>query len=279
MSNIPESGLREALAWAKDQGAASRSAILKAPDGSGRFWLFDDRLGKYEAQDVFHQTGRTVSNVEAFAALVAEILTRQDRVVGGEPQAARGASVLFTSGGATFRPNDHDPRIEHHYQRTLDTQWTLLRQLVGKPLEHLPFVRALQGLRPSIPGYVRVIQDFRKIEFQTSSSLRSNPFLEEGKAGMAFTFELETKGGVTQTHIPNTVEFATLFSRGSSKRYTHVLELDVTVKDDGPKKVPVFTLQFPDISAVEDQAVADEISFFRAAMREGFEELLILTNL
>ena len=278
MSNTPESGLREALAWAKDQGAASRSAILKAPDASGRFWLFNDKTGQYEAQDVFHQVGRMVSNVEAFAALVAEILSRQDRVI-GEPQAGRGASVLFTSNGATFRPNDNDPRIEHHYQRTLDTQWTLLRQLVGKPLEHLPFVRALQGLRPSIPGYVRVIQDFRKIEFQTSSSLRSNPFLEEGKAGMAFTFELETKGGVTQTHIPNTVEFSTPFCRGTSKRYTHVLELDVTVKDDGPKKVPVFTLQFPDISAVEDQAVADEIVFFRNAMQDGFEELLILTNL
>lgn len=272
------SGLREALAWAL-ANAKPRDPLLDARDGSGRMWLYNDTTHTYDAIDQWHKTGREVSNIDSFAALVVEVINRQDEQ-DSPPRAGRGSSVLFSDAGAVFRPNDHDPRVNHVYARKSAPQWSALAAACGRPMEHLVFVRTLQALRPSMPQYARVIQDFRKIDFGTSSSLRSNPFLEEGKAGVHFSFQIEVKGGVQDTHLPNAIDFVVPFARGGEKTFNVRLELDITVKDEGDKKKPVFTLCWPDLAATYEEAVNEEIAWFEGEMRDaGLARLLVLRNL
>lgn len=272
-----------------------RESVLTLNDGSGRVFLYDDAKQRYEAIGRHvSQTGK-VSNVESLAALVLEEARRRGpifmNVTAAEEEGVANAeftkrehegdwmTVSFDANGATFSPDDQHRLDSFTYKRTLSQQWLQLQKfLSGEPLEHADFVRLLQTLRPSIVNYSDIIREFRKISFDSRISIASAPLLDsDGKGGNAFVLEYQARNTTQETKLPSEFEVEMAFARGSSKTYRFTVEVDIALVDRGEKKTIRFALVSPDLENVREQAIADEIAYFRE-QTASLPHLLTLLN-
>lgn len=252
--------IKEAFEYLLNLPKKARQPLLTPADESGRIFLFDDKSEEYREIPRFVSRKRGVSNVESFAAMVLEEARRAQ-------SDGDWMTVIFKDDGARFHLDDRDGRIAFSYKRQLSPQWELLVGAVGRGFEHREFVTLLQKLRPSLGSeYPRLLSEFRKVTFGTGLRIDSAPILTDGKAGLQYAFELTAASGVTKTALPAEMLLEFPFSRGGKKVYSIQAEIDIRLVDRGEgKKTFHFSVLLPDREALEEQAVADEVAWFREA--------------
>jgi hypothetical protein len=247
--------IKEALEYLSSLAVLKRAADLNSSDGSGRSWLYNDAKGMYEPVDRFVKRTRTVSNIESFTAMVIEEARRA--ISDGDFM-----TVVFKQTGAYFHLDDRDGRQVFQYERELAPQWKFLIG-AGTDLEHKDFIRLLQRLRPSIVEYASILQQFRKVSFGSGLKIDSAPTLTEGKAGLQFALELTAANASTKAALPAVIPLKMPYARGSSKLYDVEAEVSIDLDEEDGKKRFVFSLLFPDREVIEEQAVSDEVRWFR----------------
>lgn len=249
-----------------------RKPVLDLQDGSNRLYLYNDKAQKYEEVDRWAPSGYGVSNVESFATLVKEAARRKENPTGNL------MTVIFSATGATFAADDRDRRDLFAYDRTNSPQWKALLEILNKPMDHPTFVRALQRLRPSIKDYDRIIRHYRKVSFGETLGIVSEPILTDGKSQNAYQVAIEARGGAENTTtLPSEFVVELQFTRGSSSRYLMTIELDLSTIPKGDRKELRFTLIAPEVSVVVEQAIEDEVAWFRGEAKD-LSELLILVD-
>jgi len=260
--------IKEVLEYVVNQGTKGRPAILKAEDGSGRLFKYDDAAQIYVELERYVNRSRSVSNIESFAQMVLE----EARRAGADETSGhidRGAgdrmTVIFGKDGAVFHLDDRDGRTAFHYQREISWQWQALQE-AAKPREHLDFIRLLQKLRPSIVEYRRVLLEFRKVSFSQSVRVDSAPTLENGKAGLVHELEVHAKGnsGPTKVNLPSSIHLVLPFAQGSEKQFKTEAEVAIELAGgNGDQKRIVFSLTFADSFSLKEEAIAHEVAWFR----------------
>lgn len=224
---------------------------------------------KQEYKLLIPELERGISSVESLAMAVLEEATRRENETG------KFMTVIFTDRGGRFYPDDKRRLDKWEYERCLSQQWKHLTQYLGRDMKHLDFVRFLQGLRPSVTDYISLMREYKKVTFDGKTSVTSQPIIEDGKGGSQVAFTLETKNGQTQAAMPGEIKIDLPYTRGSLHTYELTIELDVYLDDNNQVK---FRPVCPDIEAVVEQAIADELEFFKEQTFEKLPELLVLLD-
>lgn len=254
--------LKEAIEYLLLRYTTPRPSELVIGDGSGRRLLYDDRDDSYSPVERWNQRTRTVSNIESLSAMVIEEARRLQNGTGDW------MTVVFSLKGAQFFVTDQDTRTVFGYDRKLSPQWCLLNENLGRGMPHRDFVRLLQALRPSIVDYRSILAQFRDISFGAGVTIQSSPLLVKGKGGFHYCLVLTAKSGETEAELPTEVKFEIQFARGSRARYEMTAEVDISLKEQGDKKAVEFALLVPDQAAIKEQAIADEVQWFKEQAKE-----------
>lgn len=247
----------------------NRAATITAPDGSGRWWLFDDQDHTYKEQDRFVKESGKVSTVESLFALVKDTLRRHGNTSGD------GARVTFTSAGAHFNPNVADGRHAFEYGRVLSQQWKTFEAAAtsGETYTHKEFMALLQQLAPSIVDYPAIAAAYRRVTVTRNAQVTSSPVLVDGQRGGGYQFQL-TVGGAEE-FVPASFQVVTTYTRGGLATYPLTMDVDVD-EHDGQLE---FRLSCPTLATIADQAVMDELATFKASADEaGMSDLLVVLN-
>lgn len=228
-------------------------------------YLYND--GKKEYSPLLPELNRGISNVESLAGAVIEECVRRNNPTGNF------MTVIFTEKGGAFYPDDERRLDRWTYERCLSQQWKFLLENLNKEMKHLDFIRFVQGLRPSVINYQALIREFKKVTFDGRTSVTSQPIIEDGQGGSQVSFTLETKNGHTQTAMPGDIAIELPFTRGSDKKYSLIIELDVALNEmDQVRFRPVC----PELEVVTEQAIADEVAFFKEQVKEKSDLLVLL---
>lgn len=210
---------------------------------------------------------RGVSTVESFAQVVKEESRRRDNSAGDF------MTAVFTQKGGVFYPDDKKRLDQWTYERTLSQQWEYLLQRLGRDMKHLEFVRFLQGLRPSVQDYSLLMRDYKKVTFDGKTRVSSQPVIENGQGGSQVSFVLETKNGTTEEAMPGAFVLELPFTKGGAKTYQLTIELDVALDENQQVK---FRPVCPDLEAVTEEAISDEVAYFKEHVAEMSELLVLL---
>jgi hypothetical protein len=224
--------------------------------------IYSDRQQEYML--LFPPFERTVSNVESFAAAVIEESRRRENPTG------KFMTAIFNEEGGVFYPDDEKRIDKWLYKRCHSQQWRWLMQYINKPLKHIDFLRALQGLRPSINAYPEIIREYRKVKFDSSTVVSGQPMLEKGESGGSIVVTLKTKSGDQEQDMPSSFVVIMPYAKASETDYEFQLEVDACLNENNEMR---FTLLFPDMETIIEQALADEVDYFRnQVMPEGNEK-------
>ena len=262
--------LQEAIEFIAKLGGLQRSTTETISDGSGRVLVFEPATLTYRELERFVKRVRSVSNIESLAAMVLEEARRasyEERDADGTRALGDWMTVVFNAAGAEFHLDDRDGRTVFAYKRELSPQWNVIRGQDGRTgLSHVVFLRLLQSLRPSLVTPA-VIAEFRRIDVSAGIHIESAPTLEHGKSGSAYRFELRVNGRAVGAAVPSTIELRMPFARNSSKHYTLEAEVVAELAEKGDKKELQFGLVLPERGVVEEQAIADEVLWFREQVK------------
>jgi hypothetical protein len=229
-------------------------------------YLYND--GEKHYSRLIPEYKRKLSNVESLAVVVTEEAKRRN-IDNGQFM-----TVIFTESGGVFFPDDERRLDEWHFDRCLSQQWEYLAKHLNRPMFHKQFLRFMQGLRPSLGyHYSTLMRDYRKVTFDNNTSVKSQPILESGTAGVLVNMTLSTRAGDQEIEMPGGFEINLQFAKAGEKIYTLPVELDVALEDGKPE----FMLVCPTLDSVRDQAIQDEVAFFREATA-NLPELLILVD-
>lgn len=214
---------------------------------------------------------RSVSTIESLVAVALEELARADNNTG------RGMTVIFDLKGATLFINDESQHLQWRYQRCLSQQWEWLINYADKTMTHRQFVRAIQGLKPSITNYSDIFRAIRRVNVSDSAELVSAPIIEEGSLGESLSFNLKVEGGgSTKAAIPTEIPLEMTFARGGEKRYSFNIGLDIERVKHDAYFTAGFVLNFLEKPVIEDLAIADEVAFFTEQTKEKPDILKVL---
>lgn len=260
--------IQKALEWLAALHTKMRPPVLKLDDGSGRILRYSDTTREYYEIDRFVARQRSVSNVESFAAMVIEEARRK---------ASKGdfMTVIFSVNGATLHLDDRDGRTVFGYTRELDSQWKLLINSRDQAYEHREFVHLLRRLRPSLVEYDRTLLQFRKVSFGKGVKIESEPVLQDGRSGLQYDIHVLVNSKATEAALPSSINVRLPYARGGAKKYD--LELDVAIELNEEKALE-FSIAAADLETVADEAVADEVVWFRTAVAQALPELCILED-
>jgi hypothetical protein len=280
------------------QNGRDTHVVIEDKHGQKRqHFLYNDNAGAYEkvlSEDVPPPQKGTVSNVESFLALVREQTLRRAPVSETtDVKVTKGdcrhdgsfMTVVFSEAGARFSADDRAQTDFFAYERALSPQWARLAESLNKPIDHKTFIRTLQALRPSITNYEELMRHFRKLSFSDKTSIASEPLLEAGRNANEYKVEIELRsgaatGGTTSaTTLPSSFEVTMQYARGSEKRYSTTIEIDLSAVmiQNSDRKALRFTLIAPDLANVIEQAVDDEVAAFRLATAD-IPRLLVLQD-
>lgn len=229
-------------------------------------YLYNDQSESY--LPLLPEFKRGISTVESLIAAVKEECRRRQNLTGDF------MTVTFNQSGAMFYADDKARQDTWKYERQLSQQWAFLLQNINKEFTHLAFLRFLQGLRPSISNYIDLSREYKKVRFDGTTSIKSNPILENGSLGLQIGFNLETKNGSTNTKMPAEFIVTMPFTKGEGFSYALNIELDVSLDED---KNIRFKPNCPDLEIITEQALKDEVSFFKEKVAE-LKDLLILLD-
>lgn len=230
-------------------------------------YIYVDRDAAYKP--LLPELNRTISTVESLADVVLEESRRRENTTGNF------MTVIFTELGGKFYPDDKKRLDEWKYERCPSQQWEFLIRHLGRDMKHLEFVRFLQGLRPSILNYAELMREFKKVTFDAKTAVTSQPIIENGQAGDQIVFTLETKSGHADTAMPGTVSLRLPFTRGGEKLYNLTIELDVALDENKQVK---FRPVVPDMEAIIEDALQDEVEYFTSQVDERLPDLLVLLD-
>jgi hypothetical protein len=249
--------IKEALQYVTEVLGNQRPKLEKVPDNSGRLVWFDEGSKLFAELSRFVDRKREVSNIESFAAMVLEEARRAKS--DGDFM-----TVVFRSKGATFHLDDRDGRTTFAYERRISPQWHILVS-AAEQYEHREFLRLLARLRPSIVNYSSIRQAFNKIVIARGATIDSSPVMEEGASGLSYIVEVKAAGGSAKGAVPGSMKFKLPYARGSKQQYE--LEAEVSLEPDEDSKTILLQLTVADHETVAEQAVADEVSWFRNEVR------------
>lgn len=248
--------------------ANKRDAVITLNDGSGRMMVYNDQKKAYDELPRIVVLKRSVSNIESFAAAVLEECRRRQRNEG------EGATVVFTKAGGWFSPDDMVDLDRWTYGREASPQWFLIGNGNYQSLPHKDFLVLLQKLRPSLK-HPSIISDFRRLDFESTTNLTSQPVMIDGKGGSAFAVRFTAKSGQEgQAAVPSEIALAMEFARGSLNRVEITGQVDIWLDD---KRSLKFSLSFPDRETVQEEAISLEVAWFREQVK-GLPRLLILED-
>lgn len=276
--------LREALEFLRENLIHKRAAVLELGDGSRRRMLYSDAADAYAELPLYlPRVERRVSNVESFAAMVKEEARRagladsDDEVELASRAAGHWMTVVFTPDGGVFHLDDRDPRTSFRFERALSPQWERVTGAPGKGGSHTEFLRLLQSLRPSIVEYPAVMAAFRKVALDKSIKMESAPQLKRGETGTSYALTLKVDGRDVNAALPDQIRMVLPVTRGSAKTYELEVEVLVELREHGASAQAVFGLVVPDALVVAEQAIADEVAWFRDQVK-GLPQLSILED-
>ena len=241
-----------------------------------RRFIYDDQSGAYKLIDrVVRQTG-DVANVYCLADVVLEEARRRDNETG------EWMTVTFGEFGASFSPDDRSRLDGYRYTRVLSPEWTTVRNVLGKPMTHVDFLRVLQSLRSVLANAGTVIRAFRGIDVSRVARIASSPTLQEGRASVGLAIDVVVKmtgGGETTARqdLPETLTFVLPFARRDHLLVELEAEVFVEVAREGEKESLRFGFVIPDIAEVERDARQRELTDFRE-LTHRLPRLLILEN-
>lgn len=236
--------------------ATGRPAILKLDDGSGRTFIYSDADAVYveDKEERFVPQRGTVSSVESLVAIA-----REQVFLGFGMEHGEGMRVTFTPGGATLDVNVADGRHQFLYRRVHSSLWYELNAAVGVgDFTHKEFLRQLQRLGPAIQAGTKVQAAFRRVTITRNSKRTSEPLLVNGERGEGYEFAIAIDG--TEERVPAGIVLRVPFGRGTSKTYEVAVEIEVDTDDDDEL---VFRMIAPGLQNVTDEAIADEMAYFR----------------
>lgn len=254
--------IEKTLEWLNNLYLKGRPATLALGDASGRIYIRDDETDGYNEVERFVHRKRQVSNIESFTSMVIEEARRSDDGKEGDWM-----TVVFNQRGGQLHLDDRDGRQVFEFVRELAPQWQLLAaQEKAEPMEHAEFLRLLKRLRPSILEFPRVIGDFSKVSFHKGMQIDSSPELREGRAGMAYNVQVTAgAAGKLETALPAELDLELPFARGSRQKYRMKADISIDLdEDDAGKDKLFFGLLVPDLPTIEEQAIADEVTYFRS---------------
>lgn len=276
-------------------GRESQIIIVDDVAQERRHFFYDDGEKKYllaSKTTIRPPQKGAVSNVESFLALVREETLRRAPVADVDPKSKEvprhdGSfmTVVFNESGARFSPDDRVQVDAFTYERALSPQWARLMESLNKAGDHKTFIRTLQALRPSIANYEDLMRHFRKLSFSDRTSIASEPLLEAGRNANEYKVEIELRSGAaagnttSTTALPSSFDVTMQYARGSEKRYTTTVEIDLSAVmiQNSDRKALRFTLIAPDLANVVEQAVDDEVSKFRE-LTADIPRLLVLQD-
>jgi len=277
--------------------AAKRQAVITLSDGSGRVLVYNDGEKKYDDLARYVVKSDTVSNIESFADMViaeAQRRGQKNHVAGSvegddgyNPNSGEFMNVIFTERGATFIADTNDRRDVFYYQRKPSVHWELLVNALDKQMAHKAFLIWLEKLRPIIgtvgpqgqfqPAYNDIASAFRALRLSQSSKMLSEPLLNDGGAkGSTIEFKLEVRGqaGGVDVQIPQLIPVSVQFARGDKRRYEFDVAIDI---NGGEGDQPIITPYAPAVTAIQEQAIIDEMMEFDAATQQ-LPKLLNVVN-
>lgn len=263
--------ISEAIDTVVGLATKTRPALLQLPDNSGRILLYDDDSGIYREVERYFERRRQVSSIGSFVSLVAAEIDRNRKVKGAE-----WPTVIFTQEGGAFHLDDRDGRTTFGFKRALAPAYLRLVAGIGQSMEHLSFIRFLQGLRENIAD-PQVIAAYRKVVFDNSVRVDSQPLLTNGQVGAGYHVELTAKSGALEVTLPDVIALNVPWSRGGAP-YRAELAVDITLVQRGEKGVPMFSLAWPEHQSFCETAMNDEIAAFRE-MTKDIADLVVLENL
>lgn len=263
--------IKEAIDRILEIATKTRPSLQAMPDESGRILLYDDGSDVYREVERYVYRRRQVSTLQSFADMVLAEIER-NRKAG----AALWPTVIFTPEGGAFHLDDADGRTVFAFKRVLAPGFTRVISTVGQSMEHLPFLRLLQSIREFLVDPA-VLQAYRKVIFDNSVQVDSQPLLVDGKVGHGYNVELTTKSGATETVLPDVIELALPYSRGGPA-YRVELAVDIALVQRGEKSIPMFSLAWPEQPAFVELAVNDEIALFRK-LTADITDFVVLENL
>lgn len=263
--------ISEAIDTVVGLATKSRPALLQLPDNSGRILLYDDDSGIYRDVERYVERRRQVSSIQSFVSLVTAEIERNRKVKGAE-----WPTVIFTQEGGAFHLDDRDGRTTFGFKRALAPSYLRLVAGIGQPMEHLSFIRFLQGLREYIAD-PQVIAAYRKVVFDNSVRVDSQPLLTNGQVGAGYHVELTAKSGALEVTLPDVIGVYVPWSRGGTP-YKTELAVDITLVQRGEKSIPNFSVAWPEHSAFCETAMNEEIALFRE-MTKDIEGFVVLENL
>lgn len=263
--------IREAIDRILDIATKTRPPLLELSDGSERRFLYDDTDEAYKEIPRYVVRRRQVSTLQSFADMVNTEIDRNRKVNG-----AVWPTVIFTTEGGAFHLDDADGRTTFGFKRVLAPGYLRVLAAIGQPMEHLAFLRLLQGIREFIVD-PSVLAAYRKVVFDNSVRVDSQPLLEGGRVGNGYHVELTAKAGAVEVNLPDIITLALPYSRGGEP-YTVELAVDISLVTKGEKAIPYFSLAWPEHLSFVERAVNDEIAKFRELTSHN-TDFVVLENL
>lgn len=263
--------IREAIDRILEVATKTRPSLLPIPDESGRILLYDDGSDVYREIERHVVRRRQVSTLQSFADLVLAEIDRNRKVNG-----AKWPTVVFTPEGGSFHLDDSDGRTVFGFKRILAPGYLRVLAAIGQPMEHLAFLRLLQGIREFLVD-PSVLAAYRKVVFDNSVRVDSQPLLEGGRVGNGYHVELTAKAGAVEVNLPDIITLALPYSRGGEP-YTVELAVDISLVTKGEKATPFFSLAWPEHLSFVERAVNDEIAKFRE-LTSNITDFVVLENL
>lgn len=279
LGNAPGSAIdiRQVLQLAEQ---AVREPIIELKDGSRRRFLYDDAKRVYDEVEPSAEFPREVRTVGDIQSLVELVKAESARIM--ELNKGDFATASFTpSGGVVWLEEDQGRLgMAVKYERQPSFALNRVQAELGRWLDHESFLLLLATLAPWMVNGKRVLQAFRRVSTETTSGMSSQPFLDEGTTGLSYKVDVKVRGENVQADLPATLVLNIPFTLRQPG--TYAIELWVDIKgerdedSDKPIYVPFFRLLAPELAAIKERALEDELSFFREAMAKVLPNMPIV---
>jgi hypothetical protein len=251
--------------------APQRPALLKAEDGSRRLWLYNDKTSQYEPRDPSPvKIDRTVSDIDSLLRVIMEDLRRRNNPTGTF------ATVLLDRTGGTFFPDDRTSLDVYRYRRTTSALFNAFKASLDAGRRHGDFLRLLSSLRPALNP--QTLSAFRRVDFDSSSTIQSAPLLEEGKAGFSYAINFTDRGSNGTAALPSEIDFLMPWTPKDPPSLLTAL-LAVTAPEEAGKRSLLFTLQCPDLAPWEEARIQKEAEYLKGCLTaEQLDRVLVIEN-
>lgn len=265
--------LKELLEFLQQQKRETKTDVKiygKYGDVRKREAIYEDSAGKYKVMNCGCQEDIEVHSSRSFIEYIKEELRRRENETG------RNATLTIGINGGKFVADDSFDEGVCEYSRINSQQWNLLKSLNGKFLNHEEFLLDLSRLSPSVQDFKNVYKNYLKIRKMGESELVSNPVFVDGEAESGYMVKYKLRGGNEADGIvPDGFTVNVPFIKASKKLYE--VRVDCQILNDSSNSIRI-KVNIPTIEKIEEDAVIDEITEIKEALKEQ-TDLLVLSDI